>query len=423
MTTPAQLPNAIITPGRPGSFIAWRGHQDREQVPPVIAIAGSRGKTSVLRAAEAIFAHASLRTASRSSGGVEIEGESQRGEISPWARALTRLRTGGIDVAFQEIDWVTVQATAQAEMAFPVLAVTNLCANSDACLATPETVLARKALVRMKAGMPGDGQLVLNAHDFALADQDGELSASHYLVGMTPDAPMLRRHLAKGGNACYLDNHAVVLAEKGRPFTLLLTSQVSWFRNESIPFAVQNGLMAAAIARACGISSDLIAAGLASYAPRASAMPGSFNVFEVGPAAIIVDRPTPSWFLRTTIRGVAAMGHRRQVRVVGPMLNVPTSDVNEVGRLLGRQSGAVIMHGDWPYDRLGLFKLGVAMNDVPPVILQITDERQAILQGLEMLRADDALLVLAENAPGAVRLIASQTRRIEEALHLHAGAA
>ncbi len=81
------------------------------------------------------------------------------------------------------------------------------------------------------------------------------------------------------------------------------------------------------------------------------------------------------------------------------------------------------MHGDWPYDRLGLFKLGVAMNDVPPVMLQAADERRAIIQGLEMLRADDVLLVLAENPAAAVRLIGNQVRRIEDALHLPAGAA
>ncbi len=423
MIVPNELPNPLIIPLRQGSFTGWRGHLDREQVPPVVAIAGSRGKTSVLRAAEAIFADAKVRTASRSSGGVEIEGESQRGEISPWARALTRLRTGGLDVAFQEIDWVTVQATAIGELSYPVLAVTNLCANNDACLATPETLLARKSLARIKAGLPSISQLILNAHDFALADHDGEVAAQHYLVGMTPDAPMLRRHLAKGGNACFIQNHTVMLAEGGQSVAILPTSEVPWFRNESIPFSVQNGLMATAIANACGITIPQVRAGLSKYLPRAAIMPGSFNVFDAGPATVVVDRPTPSWFLRTSIRGAAGLGDRRQVRVVGPMLSVPTTDMNEVGRLLGRQNGAIIMHGDWPYDRLGLFKLGVAMNDVPPVLLQAADERRAIIQGLEMLRFDDVLLVLAENPAAAVRLVASQVRRIAEALHQPAGAA
>ena len=423
MIVPSGLPNSPIPHLRQGSFLRWRGQLDREDVPPVIAIAGSRGKTSVLRAAEAIFAASHLRTATRSSGGVEIEGESQRGEISPWARALTRLRTGGLDVAFQEIDWVTVQATALQELAFPVLAVTNLCVNNDDCLATPETILARKSLARIKEGLPGNGHLILNAHDFSLADGDGEVAPTHYLVGMTPEAPMLRRHLEKGGNACFIQNHAVVLAARGQSTQVMETRAVPWFRNESIPFSMQNGLMAAAIAHACGITISTIRAGLTEYVPHAASMPGSFNVFDAGPASVVIDRPTPSWFLRTSIRGAAGLGNRRQIRVIGPMLSVPTSDMNEVGRLLGRQSGAIIMHSDWPYDRLGLFKLGVAMNDVPPVMLHAADERRAILQGLGMLRADDVLLVLAENPAVAVRLVGRQVRRIEEAQHQPPGAA
>jgi hypothetical protein len=423
MIAPTELPNAHIPHLRQGSFIGWRGHLDREQVLPIVAIAGSRGKTSVLRAAEALFAHARLRTASRSSGGVEIEGESQRGEIAPWARALTRLRSGGLDVAFQEIDWVTANALPIQELAFPVLAVTNLCGNNDACLATPETHLARKVLSRIKAGLPGSSQLILNAHDFALAEGDGDLAPKHYLVGLTPDAPMLRRHLANGGNACYIQDHSVMIAERGKPVAVIETAAVPWFREESIAFCMQNGLMATAIAHACGLGIAAIRSGLREYSPRPASMPGAFNVFDVGPATVVIDRPTPSWFLRTSIRGAAGLGDRRQIRVVGPMDAVPTSDMNEVGRLLGRQSGAIIMHGDWPYDRLGLFKLGIAMNDVPPVVLHAADERRAIIQGLEMLRADDVLLVLAENPAAAVRLVTNQLRRIEDALSQPAGAA
>lgn len=422
MIAPAELSNAPIVPLRLRSFISWRGRLDRERTPAVVAVAGSRGKTSVLRAAESIFSHAGLRTASRSSGGVDIEGESQRGEITPWARALTRLRTGGLDVALQEIDWATVQAMSLSEMAYPVLAVANLCANNDSCLATPETVLARRALARIKEGMPGNGRLVLNAHDFSLAD-NGAVAAEHFLVGMTPEAPMLRRHLDQAGNACYLVGGSVVLSEGGQTTQVLATADAPWLRNGAVPFAVQNALLAAAVARSCGLTPTEIASGLAAYAPRPAGMPGSFNVFDAGDATVVVDRPMPSWFLRSSIRGAAALGHGRQIRVVGPMPAVPTSDMNEVGRLLARQSGAIIMHGDWPFDRLGLFRLGAAMNDVPPILLQAADERRAVLQGLDMLRADDVLLVLAENAASTVRLVAGKLRRVEDAFPQPAGAA
>ncbi|MFT4037465.1 MAG: hypothetical protein QM692_04745 [Thermomicrobiales bacterium] len=423
MIVPAELPTPSLPALRSQSFASWRGRLDREQTPAVVAIAGSRGKTSVLRAAEAIFAHAGLRTATRSSGGVEIEGQSQRGEITPWARALTRLRAGGLDVALQEIDWATVPALTNADIAYPVLAVSNLCANNDACLATPDTAVARKALARMKAEMQGNGKLILNAHDFALANSTDEAHPDHYMVGMTPDAPMLRRHLSLGGNACYLQGNAMLLGEAGQTSLVTTTDDTPWLRHGSVPFAVQNALMAAAIGRAAGLSLAQIAGGLAAYTPQAAAMPGSFNIFDIGAATVIVDRPMPSWFLRPAVRAAASIGRGRQLRVIGPMLNVPSDDLSEIGRLLGRQHGAIITHGDWPQDRLAHFRLGAAMNDVPPVFMQAADERRAIMQGLDMLRTDDVLLVLAENAPSAVRLVAGRSRRLDDAEPMPAGAA
>ena len=92
----------------PTGFADWRARLDRERVAPVIAVAGSKGKTSVLRAVESIFRAGGYRFASWTDRGVEIEGEQQRGELGPWSRALTRLAAGGLDIAFQELDWATV---------------------------------------------------------------------------------------------------------------------------------------------------------------------------------------------------------------------------------------------------------------------------------------------------------------------------
>jgi hypothetical protein len=140
-------------------------------------------------------------------------------------------------------------------------------------------------------------------------------------------------------------------------------------------------------------------------------MPGSFNVFDNGNSTIVIDRPMPSWFLRSCLRATANLGLGRQIRIVGPMENVATDDLAEVGRLLGRHNGVVIMHGPWEAERLTLFRQGAAANEVPPIFLQATDERRAIQQGIEMLRSDDVLLILAENAPAAVRLVTSRIRR------------
>jgi cyanophycin synthetase len=396
---------------RPSGVADWRRHLDRERLSPLIAVAGSRGKTSVVRALESVLSGAGCRIASWTGGGVEIDGERQRGELGPWSRALTSLAAGGLDLAIQELDWVTVQTLAVASVRYPIVAVTNLCANSEACLITPEMVQARIALSRIRESVAPGGRLILNADDFVVSDDDPDELAHRYLIGINPGTPVLRRHLRRGGNACWIEDFTILIQEDNQIARVVDLRNLAWTRAGTIPFAVQNALLVTAIARACGVPPWQIADGLASHAPRPEKMPGSFNVFEADASTIIVDRPAPPWFLRTSLRATAAFASGRHLRVVGPMVNVEREDMFEVGRLLGRAGGVLVVHGAWTAERLELLRQGAAVNDVPPLFVQASDEHSAIHQAIGMLRPDDVLLVLAEDPVAVVRQITRRLRR------------
>jgi len=135
-------------------------------------------------------------------------------------------------------------------------------------------------------------------------------------------------------------------------------------------------------------------------------MPGSFNVVAVGDATVIVDRPAPSWFLRTALRAVAHLGARRLLTIVGRMEAVPEDDLVETGRLLGRNGGAIILHSaEVEARRHTLFRQGLLVNDVPPVVVSTVTERQAVNRALAMLRPDDIVLVLADQPAAVIRLL------------------
>jgi cyanophycin synthetase len=297
---------------------------------------------------------------------------------------------------------------------YPIVAVANLCANSEACFFTPETAQARRALELIKSSISPAGRLVLNADDFAVSedsDSSGD-PARRYLVGISADAPVLRRHILRGGDACWVENGLITIRESGLTQALADVRRVPSTRDGTIPFAVQNALIATAIARSCGIPERLIATGLMAYEARPESMPGSFNVFDLSSATIVVDRPMPSWFLRASLRASANLGSGRQIRVAGPMNAVSTDDLGEVGRLLGRNGGVLIANGAWSQDRLNHLRHGAAGNAVPPIFLQTPDERSAVQQALNMIRAKDVLLILAEDPPATVSLIQRHVRRL-----------
>jgi cyanophycin synthetase len=389
----------------PTSFTAWRSRLDRERISPVVGIAGSRGKTSVVRAFESILRAADLRFAAWTDGGVEIEGERQHGELTAWSRVLTRAAVGGLDLAVREIDWALAHPFALPATSYPVVAITNLCANSEACLLTPETVNARKALSRLRTTLPAGAKLVINADDFALSRDEPEDTSARCLVGMNPENPILRHHIERDGDAIWVDDGKIETNEEGRTIGIGNVSSLPSTFDGRVPFAVQNAIIAAAIARCCGIPIRQISAGLASHQVDPARMPGSFNVLRGGGATIVVERPMPSWFLRGTLRGTANLATGRQLRVAGPMLGIDESDLDDVGRLLGRRGGVLITHGDPSDERLRLLRQGAANNDVPPIFFHVLDERSAVRHGISLLKPSDVLLVLAESPTGVLRLV------------------
>ncbi|MFM9106232.1 MAG: hypothetical protein ACKOWF_05995, partial [Chloroflexota bacterium] len=366
---PAPLPDSV-----PG----WIGRLRRSGAQPVIAIAGSRGKTTGIHLLDAMLAAAGLRTVLWTDHGVTIAGRKQRGELVPWTRGLALVASGDLDLAIQELDWDTVHAVGLPEEAYPLVAVTNLCANNDACLLQDETLRAVRALRTVRAAARPGARFVLNGDDWAVAGGDHEDDPRNILVTQSRDTPLVRTHLARGGVAAWVEAGDVHFGPAEGAATLLTVADAPISGGGLFGFQVANLLTAAALARACGVPAAAIAAAAASYRPDPMAIPGSFNVFAIRGATVIVDRPAPPWFMRVPLRAVGPLGPGRQVQMIGAARPTPVDDLQETGRLLGRGAGLVVVHGETSHpERTAAILQGIAQNDVPPAIVHAESENAA----------------------------------------------
>lgn len=390
----------------PRSFAAWRARLRADGALPVVAVAGSRGKTTVVRLLDAMFRQAGLRTALWTDLGVEVGGRRQGGELVPWSRALERLAEGRLDVAVQELDWATLHAVGLPAAAYPVVAITNLCVNSDACLLQVETARALRSLAAVRAAVRTDGALVLNGEDFAVSGSGQESAAKTVLAALSRDTPLVRSHLQLGGTAAWIGDGRLLLGDAGEARDVGRAEDLGISLGGVVGFQLHNALTAAAVAAACGLPAAAIAAALRLPTLPAERMPGSFNVVPLPEALAIVDRPAPSWFLRPALRAATHLRAGRLLSVVGALDGVPVGDLVETGRLLGRGGGALVLHGHEPDSERGaLLRQGIAANDVPPVILVARSERAAIARALAMLRPDDLLFVLADRPANVLRAL------------------
>jgi cyanophycin synthetase len=389
----------------PATFSIWREAVRRRGALPVVAVAGSRGKTTVARFLDEIFTTAGLSTATWTDSGVEIRGHRQGSELGAWGEAMRRLAAGTLDVAVQELDWPTVHAVGLPPDAYPVAVVTNICVNNDRCLVRAETRMAIRAYERVRDAARRDGVLVLNGDDYAVAGTEVERETPAFLVGLNPDAPILRSHLSEGGRAAWLERGWITLGTATAALRVCRADQLPSALAGAATFEVQNALLAAGVAHVCGIDEQTIAAALATFrVPPAAA--GSFNVVPIGEALAVLDRPAPSWFLRSVLRVLRHRPHRRFIVVAGVLEQVPDEDLDEVGRLLARTSDAMLFHSEEAApERSSLFLSGVESGAGPMVLIKLRTERQALARAVKRLRPGDLLLVLADQPVPALRAL------------------
>lgn len=410
----ASLPCAEFS--LPSSIPDWRSDRLSAGAPPAVAIAGSRGKSTVAVLLDAMLIADGQRTARWTEAGVTIAGRRQRGELVPWRKALSMIESNDLDVAIQVLDWDTIHAVGLPAELFPVTILTNLCANSDVCMARADTPRVLHALTGVLRSTRDDGVLIVNADDLTLLNDEVGQRHAMVVAGITKEAPFLRRHLQQGGNGAWVEDGVVVFGSSAAYEPLVPVEEIPTTATGALTFAVTNALLAVCAAKAIGISTSSIRSTLNSFKSGDADLPASFNMFAVGDATAVVDVSSPSWFLRGALRGLSHLGAKRHIRVVGLAVDVPRDDLVETGRLLGRGADVLIIHSESEdEDRGSLILQGAAANDVPPLVVHAKTESSAMTSLTKQLREGDLAYVIADDASLVLRRIATAAARRESA--------
>ena len=368
---------------------------------PVIGIAGTGGKTTVVRMLDAICTAAGLRTATWTDLGVEIRGRRQRGELSGWSLALSRLAEGTIDIAIQELHWSTIHAVGLPPMSYPVLALTNLTGGQDDGWNPVVLRNASSAATRVADAAHPAGILVINGDDYSLIDAAAATRATSVVVARSKESPSIVRQIRAGAPAVWNGADGMMVAPgHGAPeIPLISLHDVPATLDGAAAFQITNAMIAAAIATSIGISTPDIRRGLHTFRSDPDLMPGSFNHWENASIRAVVSQLASSWQTRLVLRSINPGAKRRQITVLGNLASLAIADVVETGRVLGRYPGAIILYENADQQRLDAFRHGITANEYPPLIVHLPTERKAINRALRTVRDGDVLLMLPGGDP------------------------
>jgi cyanophycin synthetase len=382
---------------------------------PIVAIAGTRGKSTVAWLLNEILVAQNLKIGLWTTTGVFKNGQHLVGELGPWSEVMKSLASGDLDVAIQELENSVVTGVGLPEHTYPIAAVSSLCGNNDECLISSEAAQGARAQHIVARAVRPDGVLVLNADDHAVMMAAEDTSASVTLFGLHPDNPVLRHHIDEGGNAVWLDGTRVVAGNTWNPDVISDISRAAFTLNGSLTFQLQNLLCAVALAWNMGIDRGAIADGIESFDPHVELMPGSCNILKHGDATILLDSARHVWTVRSLVRGIRDSSFRRTIVVTDCFHHLDEEHTVEAGRLIGRVADVVVTQGHESKDpSLEHFKAGLANNDVPPLVFTMPTEIDGIERAIRMLDPHDLCLILTQEVNEAVARIRAVSRQFAD---------
>ncbi len=373
---------------------------------PLVGVAGTRGKSTVAWLLEKMLTATGRSVGLWCSTGVYVRGERRDGELGPWSQVLEMVATGALDVAIQELETTMVTAVGLPEHIYPLAGISTLCGNNEACLISPEAAQGALAQSIVARAVRPDGLLVLNADDQAVFGAAEETAADVVLFALRRDNPFMRRHLDNGGCGVWIEDGVVLIGSGFDVREIVAVTEVDFTLDGTLMLQVQNLLCAAALAAALDLPDAAIREGAIRFNPDPVRLPGSCNILPVNGGTIVLDSVRQVWTLRSLIRGIRHQIKRRTIIVSGCFSQLPTVQVAEAGRLLGRLGGVVILHSQDVHGPLiDVLMDGIAQNEIPPLVLTMPGEVHAIEHALRMIGEGDLCLMITDDIAAAASAI------------------
>ncbi len=383
---------------------------------PVVAVAGTNGKTTAVRLIAHILSLSGKRTGMTNTDGVYISGKRiDTGDCSGPRSARNVLFHPEVDAAVFETARGGILREGLGFDRCNVAVVTNIGAGDHLGMNYISTVedLAVVKRVIVRSVLP-DGVAVLNAADPSVAAMANACPGSVTFFALDRHERVLANHLAQGKRGVFVeDGHIVAGRGKLRYRTDLTNIPVT--RNGTIHFQVENVMAAIAAAWALGIPWDIIRRGLATFLSDAQTAPGRFNVFNHHGATVIADYGHNPDAIRALVQAIDPIPAKRRIVVISGAGDRRDCDIREQTQILGAAFDEVILYQDLCQrgradgEVLGLLREGLANAARTRHSEEIRGEFLAIDTALSRLESGDLCLILIDQIDEALAHIAMRT--------------
>jgi cyanophycin synthetase len=258
---------------------------------PVIAVTGTNGKTTTVRALAHVIRAAGLDVSYSSTDGVYFnERLVQEGDYSGFGGAARALSEPGVDVAVLETARGGILLRGIGTLHNDVAVVTNISADHlglHGINSLDQLAEVKAAITRITRP---EGWDVLNADDPRVLAMRRGVRGRPWIFSRDPDHPAIRAVVAEGGRATtMIDGHLTYLTPGMRSHALLPLEDVPLTLAGISTHNTQNAMAVASAALGIGLSDDQVAEGLRTFVLDPETNPGRTNLFELDGRIVVAD--------------------------------------------------------------------------------------------------------------------------------------
>ncbi|MCU0660792.1 MAG: cyanophycin synthetase [Myxococcota bacterium] len=376
---------------------------------PVVAVAGTNGKTTTTRLVAHLLAQSGKTVGMTCSDGIYIDGKRiETGDCSGPKSGRAVLAHPDVQAAVLETARGGILREGLAFDRCDVAIVTNLGSGDHLGLSfitsVQDLAVVKRVIVQNVAQ---NGTAVLNAADPLVADMASSCPGNVVFFAQDESAPVLAAQKKDMGRVVYVNGGDIVVAENGWKRRIPL-SEIPLTRGGTVLFQVENALAAVAAAWSLGLDFELIRAGLRTFESDVRTAPGRFNVMKHRGATIIADYGHNPDAIAALVQAVETMPATRRIAVISGAGDRRDIDILRQTQILGEAFDEVLLYQDQCQrgradgEVLALLRMGLEGAKRAVSICEIRGEMLAIDTCLEHLSPGDLALVLVDQIDEAL---------------------
>ena len=389
---------------------------------PIAAVTGTNGKTTTTRFLAHILRGQGLRVGMTCTDGIYVDSRRiDTGDCSGPKSAGSVLMNPSVEAAVFETARGGILREGLGFDRCDVAVVTNIGEGDHLGLNeihTPEQLAkVKRCIVDV---VPPSGTSVLNANDPHCVAMEPYSAGKVCYFALDGNHPVIVRHRAAGGQAVFVRDNKIVVAEGPGEEPFMSLDCVPLTRGGQVGFHVENTLAAVAAALAMKVPAEVIRARAETFAADMDKVPARFNVLEIQGATVIVDYGHNADALAALIQAMERFPHQRRTAVYTTAGDRRDCDMIRQGELLGDAFDRVILYEDH-YRRgrpegqiIGLFRQGVEKGSRTKQIDVIRGADAAVELALRSSQPGDLMLVQADTVDETVQFIRRHLESIAE---------